>query len=802
MTRHSIKLIIKRITRLNLTYFLTMKFLFGFLTIVFISQLLFAPVLSAQTAPPPLTAQLEVQVVESPVVKAIDVEGNKTISVTAILSKIKTRVGQPYLQSVISDDLKRLYNTGYFADVRVDRKEHEGGFKVIFYLEEKPVIDKITFSKVRYFHPKALLKKMKTKEGKFLDNKTLKDDVDMVKELYAKKGLTQVEVDVETSTDETTHKAALHVVVREGDKVRIRRIHVDGNKAYKDKHIRKVIKTRPKSFFTSGYLKGEILEEDMERIAAFYEQRGFIDAVVDYSAEQLSKGFIDIRIHVEEGKQYFVGHIAVTGNEVIADKDILGAMEETQEGKVFSREKLTVDIAHLRALYFDKGYIFADITDTTSLDPDTGKVDVKIDVKEGGLAYIEKIKVQGNTRTRDIVVRRELRVNPGDPFDGEKLKRSKERLNNLGYFEDISFDIEDTDKEDHKDLVVQVKEAKTGSFSFGGGFSTVDKVVGFIEVEQRNFDFTNWPAFTGGGQNLRLRAETGSTKNNLFLSFTEPWIFDYPVSGGFDAFKTERDRERDVGFAYDEKRVGGNLRLGKQFSEHTIGRMIYKMEKVTIGDLETDVSADLLAEAGTNTVSSLGLSATRDSTDSSLVPTKGLVVNGGVDIAGGLWGGDKDFYRLQTMGSYYIPFQWKSVLELRLRAGLVEAYGDSEKVPIFERFFAGGARSIRGYDERRVGPLDTNTDDPIGGESLLVGNVEYTIPLVEFVKLAAFLDAGNVWANAQDFASGDFKSGTGVGVRIKTPIGPVNLDYGYPLNVEPGEEERSGKFYFSVSRGF
>ncbi len=779
-----------------------MKSLFRTLTVVFIIPLFLTPLSWAQTSSQPLTAQMEVRVVESPVVKAIDVEGNKAISITAILSKIKTRVGQIYLESVISDDVKRLYNTGYFSHVRIDRQEHEGGFKVIFYLEEKPVIEKISFSKIRYFSPKALLKKMKTKEGKFLDNKTLKDDIDTIKDLYAKKGLSGVEVDVETSTDETTNKAALHCIVREGDKKRIRRIHIDGNKEYKDKQIFKIIKTRPKSFFTSGYLKEEILDEDRERIVSFYEQRGFIDVTVDYSIEQRPKGFMDIRIHVQEGRQYFVGHIAVTGNEIIADSDILEGMKEIQEGKIFSRKKLSVDIADLRALYFDKGYIFADITDTTSLDPDTGKVDVKIDVKEGGLAYIEKIKIQGNTRTRDIVVRRELRVNPGDPFDGGKLKRSKERLNNLGYFEDISFDIEDTPREDRKDLLVQVKEAKTGSFSFGGGFSTVDKVLGFIEVEQRNFDFTNWPTFTGGGQNLRLRAESGSTRNNLFLSFTEPWIFDYPVSGGFDAFKSERNRERDVGFAYDEKRIGGNLRLGKQFSEYTSGRVIYKREKVTIGDLDSDVSADLLAEAGANTVSSLGFSATRDSTDSALAPTRGLVVNGGVDLAGGLWGGDKDFYRLQTMGSYYIPLKWKSVLELRLRLGLVEAYGDSEKVPIFERFFAGGARSIRGYDERRVGPLDVNTDDPIGGESLLVGNVEYTIPLIEFVKLAAFLDAGNVWARARDFASGDFKSGTGVGVRIKTPIGPVNLDYGYPLNNEPGEEERSGKFYFSVSRGF
>lgn len=756
----------------------------------------------AQGGAPPAAPAADASSVQTSIVKAIEVKGNKTISISAVLARIKTRAGQEYIQSVVSDDLKRLYNTGYFSDVRVDRQDYEGGLKVIFYIEEKPVIGKITFSKLQYFSPKVLLRKMKTQEGKFLDNKSLKDDEDMINDLYAKKGLTLVEVQTETSKDEATNKAGVHFVIREGYRVRIRRINVSGNEQYKDKQIIKVIKTRAKTLFTSGHLSQETLDEDTERILSFYEQHGFIDATVEYTTEQLPKGFIDINIRINEGRQYMVGHITVGGNSVIGESEILNAMEVIKPDEIFSREKLSVDIARIRTLYFDRGYIFADIKDTTSLDPATGLVDVKIDIMEGSLAYVDKIKIQGNTRTRDIVIRRELRISPGERFDGEKLKRSKERLNNLGYFDDVGFDIEDTDQNDKKDLVVQVKEAKTGSFSFGGGFSTVDKVIGFIEIEQKNFDFANWPTFTGGGQNLKLRAETGSTRNNLLLSFTEPWLFDYPVSAGFDAFRTERDREQDIGYAYSEKRVGGNVRLGKEFSEYITGRVSFRREIVTIEDLESNVSADLLAEEGTNAVSAVGGSLIWDSTDSAFNPSKGLVVRGDVDVAGGFLGGDKDFYRTQAMGSYYVPLKFKSVLEFRLRAGFVDAYGDSEKVPIFERFFAGGARSIRGYDERTVGPLDANTEDPVGGESLLVGNIEYTIPLIDFVKLATFFDVGNVWAKTEDFASGDLKSGTGVGLRVKTPIGPINLDYGYPLNDEPGQAERSGKFYFSVSRGF
>ncbi len=772
--------------------------------VALLALFVFVPGLHAQPADtlPPDTQTADVVAAPISIIKAIEVQGNKTISISAILAKIKTRVGQEYIQSVISDDLKRLYNTGYFSDVRVDRQDHEGGLKVIFYIEEKPVIDKVTFSKLQYFSPKVISRKLKTQEGKFLDNKSLKDDEDTIKDLYAKKGLTMVEVQTETTPDEVTHKVSVHFIIREGYRVRIHRINVSGNEKYKDKQIIKIMKTRAKTFFTSGYLSQETLDEDTERILSFYEQNGFIDATADSSTEQLPKGLININIRINEGKQYIVGHIAVGGNSVVTEDEIFAAMENIKQDKVFSREKLSVDIAKIRTLYFDRGYIFADVKDTTSLDPATGLVDIKIDVVEGGLAYVDKIKIQGNTRTRDIVIRRELRISPGERFDGEKLKRSKERLNNLGYFEDVGLDIEDTDQSDRKDLVVQVKEAKTGSFSFGGGFSTVDKVIGFIEIEQKNFDFANWPTFTGGGQNLKLRAETGSTRNNLLLSFTEPWLFDYPVSAGFDAFRTERNREQDVGYAYSEKRIGGNIRLGKEFSEYLSGRVAFRRESVTIEDLESNVSADLLAEEGTNTVSALGTSLIWDSTDSAFNPTKGLVVRGDIDVAGGFLGGDKDFYRTQLMSSYYIPLKFKSVLEFRGRAGFVDAYGDSEKVPIFERFFAGGARSIRGYDERTVGPLDSNTEDPIGGESLFVGNIEYTIPLIDFVKLATFFDIGNVWAKTEDFASGDLRSGAGLGLRVKTPVGPINLDYGYPLSDEPGQEERSGKFYFSVSRGF
>lgn len=735
-------------------------------------------------------------------IKDLQVQGNKTIGLATILAKLKTRIAQDYNQAMISDDIKRLYNTGYFSDVSVDRQEVEGGYKVTFIVVEKQIVDKVTFTKLKFLSPDAILNKIKTGKGKFLDTKTLNEDIRAIEELYAKKGLSQAVVTVETKRDEIDNKASVHFIIKEGFRVKIKNIVVDGNLTFPRKRILKIIKSRYAWLFNSGFLKSDVLDEDIERIKSFYEREGFIDATVTCDVQALDDSRRVVAFHVHEGKRYYVEQVTLVGNVIVPEAEIFGVMKEIKEKGIFSRDKLGVDISSIRSLYFDKGYIFVNVQESAALNPTTGKVDVRLDIVEGDLAYINQIKIQGNDRTRDIVIRREVRLFPGDRFDGGKLRRTKERLNNLGYFEDIGYDIEDTDIPDKKDLVLMVKEAKTGSFSFGAGYSTVDQLVGFAEIEQKNFDFANWPNFTGGGQNLSLRVEAGSTRSNTRLSFTEPWLFDYPVSAGFDVYLTEHDKENNSGYSYNEKRLGGALRLGRRFGEYASGGVSYRRETVDISDFDDDVSADLKEEEGKNTLSLVGFTLASDWRDSSISPTKGLYLSGGLDIAGGILAGTKDFWRLTTRNSYNIPFKFDSTLEFRLRAGIQDAYGDSTKVPIFERFYAGGERTIRGYDERAVGPVDRVTNDPIGGESMLVGNIEYTIPVISFVKMATFFDTGNVWGKMSDLGSGGFKSGAGLGLRVKTPIGPVNLDYGIPFDNVPGEEKKTGKFYFSVSRGF
>ncbi len=761
-----------------------------------------APDTSA-AAPAEASAAASAEAPADKIVKSIDIKGNKSIGIATLLAKIKTRVGQGYRQAVVSDDLKRLYNTGYFSDVRVDRQEEGDGLKVVIYVEEKPIVEDITFSKIRYYNKRVILSKIKTQIGKFFDKKTINDDINTIKDLYVKKGLTQAEVDIEQFVDEATNKVTLHVIIREGFRVKVRKINILGNAAYNDDKVIKAMKSRSAWLFNSGYLKEEVLAEDMDRIQAFYEKNGYIDAKATYTVEKLYQGLVNVDVTVNEGKRYYIGEIVITGNAIVSTFDVEAAMKDIRRGRIFSKTKLSDDVANIRSLYFDKGYIFAKVAESTSLNAQDGRVDLKLDIQEGSIAFINKIKVQGNTQTRDIVIRRELRMYPGDQFDGVKLRRSKERLANLGYFEDVNFDIQDTDTADQKDLLVEVKEAKTGSFSFGGGYSTVDRMIGFVEVEQKNFDFANWPSLTGGGQTISARAELGASKNNEMLSFTEPWIFDYPVSAGFDLYRMQQLRASNTGYAYDQTRTGIKLRAGKELSDYVSTGGYYRLENINISNMQDNVSQDLLDEVGSNMVSSAGASVTNDHRDSKISPTKGWVGTLSSDLAGGPFGGDKDFYRLEANGAYYVPLKYNSVVEFSGHTGIVNAYASTAKVPIFERYFAGGGQSIRGYSERSIGPVDANTQSAIGGDSILVGSVEYTIPLVEVIKLATFYDAGNVWAKTGDLGKNKLYMGYGLGFRVKTPIGPMKLDYGIPLDKEPGEDRRkSGKFYFSVSRGF
>ncbi len=739
-------------------------------------------------------------------ITAIEVAGNKTISTNTIMAKIKTKVGALYQENVVSDDIKRLYLLGFFSDINTDVKPYNDGVKLVITVNERPLIEKISFSGVKTLHMKddKLKGMVKSKESQYLDHPTLTDDSETLRTLYEKRGYSNAKVEYSVDFNKDNGKAVVVFKVEEGIRTKIRDIFVRGAKAYKKGKILKIMKTRRAWLFNSGILKEEVIKEDMDRLRAFYRRSGYADMTVAYEVvPNKHRNTLSVIVTINEGRKYFVGSVKVEGNKEIALKDIMERIKVCVPGKVFSQEGMHEDIASIQGLYFDKGYIFAGVLESTSLSLINGSVDIVYRIVENDIAYVNKIKIRGNVKTRDIVIRRELRIHPGDRFDGDKLRRSKERLQNLGFFEEVSYDTEDTDIPNQKDLVVDVKESKTGMFSFGGGYSSVDQFIGFVEIEQRNFDWRNFPYFTGGGQDLKIRASVGSLTQGYELSFTQPWIFDYPVSFGFDIYKRTHERDSDVGYGYDEDVTGGDLRLSKEISEYVKGDVMYKYEQIKISNPSDDIGEEFKAEEmGKYNISSTTYGLTYDSRDNVFDPRRGELVSGTIDVAGGPFGGDKDFSKLFLRMSHYQPLFMKSVMELRLRAGVAKPYDDSTSVPIYERYFAGGANTIRGYKERKIGPI-YNNGDPKGGEAMLVANAEYTYPLMNFLRVAFFYDIGDVWEKARDMGSGGLKAGTGIGFRIKTPIGPIMLDYGIPLNKASGEDTKGdGRFHFNMSHGF
>jgi len=730
----------------------------------------------------------------------IDIQGNEIVSDATIVSKIKIRARQAYNENVINEDVKNLYATGFFETVEAKKETSDEGVVIIFEVKEKPVLKKITIEGARFIRKDKILAALDIKEGSFVDEYSLKEATRKIKDLYDAKGYSQAEIRHESEMAKDKNETQVIFRINEKGVLKVRQIEVIGNIAVARSKVLRIMKTRRAWLFNRGIFKEDVLEDDTARITDFYKLQGFSDVVVKINTSYKTKG-VYLKVVIEAGRRYYVGNIKVTGNSDVTSKDIYEVIA-LKAHSTFSEQAVYYDASRIRELYVDRGYIFSQVEPISVFNSETEMVDLSFTISENEVAYIEDIEIRGNVKTKDKVIRREIRAYPGDKFDGKKVRRSKERLDNLGFFEELRFGTEPGSESDKVDLVVDVKEAKTGYFSFGGGYSSIDQFVGFVELRQRNFDYRNWSTFTGAGQDLTLQLSMGSLTDKYQLSFTNPWIFDKPVYFGFDGYKKGHQQDDNVGYAYEEDIRGGALRLGREFNERWKGDVAYRFERVKITDIVADATQELKDEAGITDLSSGQAQIGFDNRDNVFSPSKGIYSVNTVSLFGGPFGGDRDFVKYLGRVNFYFPSINKSVIELRMQAGISDPFSSTEKVPIYQRFFAGGSSSVRGYRERKVGPIDEVTDDPIGGEALFVGNIEYTYPLVDFLKVATFFDTGNVWKEKKDFLSGNLKSSLGLGLRVKTPIGPVSVDYGWPLDLEPGEEEKEGRFHFSISRGF
>ncbi len=730
-------------------------------------------------------------------VKKVSIQGNNNTSETVILSKIRTKVGQPFSQKLANEDLKRLYKLGFFSNISIDIEEFAGGIKVTYFVKEKPIIKELIFKGNRSFSRKKLTREVKVKVGEILDEKQLKQDQLAILKKYENKGFQKAEVNTEVSVDEKTGQSIVYFRIIENYKTRIKSLTFVGNKDFDRKKLMKVFKTKPKGFLSFGILKEDVFEEDLERLPLYYKSKGYLDFKVESVNQTLSEDgkWLNIEIALSEGGQYKVVAIQVTGVETFPLAEV-ESLIKIQSGEVYSPEKLRRDLEAIRRFYSARGYIDARVRGKTSVSAEPDTLDINVSLVENEISRIEKIEIQGNARTKDKVIRRELNVQPGEIFDGVKVERSQERLQNLGYFKEVDFSIEPTDEKGKKDLVIKVEEQKTGELGFGAGFSSIDDFIGFIDLRQNNFDFKDFPYFTGAGQKLRIRAELGSSRRDFTLSFTEPFLFDRKLAFGIDGFSRRREfLSRD----YDEDRKGGGFRLGVPVGQFMRADFKYTLENVDIFSVDDDASDFIKSQEGDLVVSRVAMTLTRDTRNSIALPSKGARTSVTTEVAG--LGGDADFVKVFGSSSVFFPFFDRHILMLKGSGGVSEGFQDTEVVPIFDRFFLGGGNTIRGFKFRDVGPRDEN-DEPIGGEAFVTGTVEYTFPIIPRLRGATFFDVGNVYADRDDFTLSDLSGSVGVGVRVNLPIGPVQVDYGYPVITDEFTEDEDGRFSFNIGTQF
>ncbi len=735
------------------------------------------------------------------IVKQITIQyaGPETISRERILANMRTKVGKPYSEQAVEEDVRNLYATGQVTNVRIFGEPQTDGVKVVVVVQSKATVGSVHIEGATQIKPSTLVKSLATKAGTTLSEATVEADRQKILDTYSSHNFTETQVTEKTNMDEATGKADVFFTVIEGGKTDIRAIHFEGNTKFTAKQLRKVIKTKTKnllSFVTkAGRYNTEQIESDQQALREFYQNHGYVDVKIgDVRVDRTGKN-VTLTIPITEGIQYHVGSVAVTGAQVFPTDEVMQHVK-TKTGNVFSPADLRADSKAIGDLYGARGYIDLQVNaDTSTGGPAVINVDYKID--EGNQSYVERINISGNTRTKDKVIRRELAVSPGDVYDSVRVDASKQRLQNLNYFSRIDTYPSDTLVPGRKDLNVLVEEKRTGSFNFGAGFSTIDSLLGFVEVQQSNFDLFKWPDFTGGGQRFRARVQYGTQRKDFLLSLTEPWFLDYQVAVGGELFYNEA---QFISTVYNQKNYGFDLNARKALTPDISVRLDYRLEEIDIFDVSSDVSDTIRQDEGNHLKSSITTGITYDTRDSVFLTRRGRKIDLSAYVAGGPLGGNDDIYGFDLSGSQYFPLPWDTIFLINGEVATVSSWAGGDHVPIFDRLYLGGANNLRGFKYRYAGPKDEN-GQPIGGNTLARLTFEYTFPIVDRVRGAVFNDTGFVNRGTYQPTLNNLDSDVGIGLRLDLPIGPVRLDYGIPVTSSHGGSH-GGKFNFTIGYQF
>ena len=737
-----------------------------------------------------------------PIIRSIEVEytGPSTVSKERILAQMRTRVGQPYSDQVVEQDVETLYKTGSILNVRIFAEPESDGVKVIVSVQTRSIVREIVIDGAERIKAKKLRKEIKLKLNQPINEQQLEEARQKIIEIYQAHGFTDVSAQFRVDAiDEKRGTSRVVFTINEGVKGAVSRIRFEGNEHFSERVLRKQMKTRGKtliSFFDkSGRLDEVQLEQDLDKVREWYQDHGYIDVEIkNVRKERSHNGPLILTIVVAEGPQYHVGKLTVSG-EKVAQEGKIRALLKMKEGSVYSPKALHDDAKAVADAYGSGGYVdLVILPEGTPAGP--ARIDVHYKIEEGDRSFLQRVNIVGNTRTKDKVIRREVLIAPGDVFNTVRVDTTKKRLENLGYFSKVETYPEDTDVAGRKDLTILVQEKRTGSLSFGAGFSTIDSLVGFVELTQGNFDLMNWPAFTGAGQKFRLRIQYGTQRKDFVLNLTEPYFLDRKLSLSGQLFYTEANYLSSV---YDQRNYGFSIEARKPINAFMYASLGYRLQDIDIYNVSSAASAPIKAQKGSFVESEVFTSLVFDRRDNPLLTRRGQRVSLSPYLAGGFLGGDTQIYGWDLEASQYFPFNWDTILLFNGEIATVNQWGSGTDVPIFDRLYLGGSNNLRGFDFRDVGPKD-QFGEPLGGKSMARLTVEFTVPIVAKARGAIFYDTGFVHSDAWDFGTSHVASDIGFGVRLDLPIGPLRIDYGIPLQKDGNTG--SGKFNFNVGYQF
>jgi len=724
--------------------------------------------------------------------------GPETISRERILAQIRTKVGQIYSDSIVEQDIRALYATGQIQNVRIFGEPIGEEVKVIVAVQTRAVVNEIEIDGATRMSAKSLRKMIKLKVNAPLNEDALGTARQDILDAYRAKGFNDIDVQYRIDANEARGTSRVVFTISEGAKGAISRITFEGNSAFSDRVLRKKMKTKGKTIISfldkSGRLDEAQFQQDLDAVREWYQDRGFIDIEIKDIRRERAGGRMMMVIPVVEGTKYRVGKITVKGTKVTTP-DKVRLLLKLKEGDLYSPKAIREDAKKIADGYGSGGYVDL-VVQPQGTPAGPARIDITYTIEEGNRAFVQRINIVGNTRTKDKVIRREVLIAPGDIYSTTRVETTKKRLDNLGYFSRVETYPDDTGVAGRKDLVVEVEEKRTGSLNFGAGFSTIDSVVGFVELTQGNFDLMNWPNFTGGGQKFRLRLQGGSRRKDFILALTEPYFLDRPLSLGGSLFFSEANFLSSV---YDQRNYGFSITARKPITRFLSASLEYRLEEIDIFNVSPDASLQIKSQAGAQTKSQVTTSWIFDTRDNPFISRKGQRIVFTPYVAGGFLGGDTQTYGFDLEASQYFHLPYDLILLLNGRIAGVDSWGNGLGVPIYDRLFLGGTNDLRGFNFRDVGPKDIN-GEPLGGRSLARATVELTFPVIEKVRAAVFYDTGFVNAGAFDYSLNNVASDVGLGLRLDLPVGPLRLDYGFPI--QKAGNSGGGKFNFNVGYQF